>query len=312
VTQPTRHEVVATVRSDEKGRFLVDSHKGKALSYVIVKDIAQEGAFDEAVKSNPPFDAVLHTASPFHFNATDPKKDMLDPAIIGTTGILKAIKANAPLVKRVAITSSFAAIVNSNNHKLVYNEDVWNPVTMEEAMKDPATAYRASKTFAEKAAWDFVEKEKPDFSLSTLNPPFVFGPVVHSLNSLESTNTSNQRILGIMQGKMKEKVAPTGAWIWVDVRDVALAHVRAIELLEAAGKRFFITAGYMTNKDLIDVIRDEFPELRSRLPENAESDLPSGVFKYDNSRSINVLGLKYRTLKESVIDTVKSLHAVGA
>lgn len=45
-------------------------------------------------------------------NVTDVKKDLLDPAIIGTTGILKAIKKNAPSVKRVVITSSFAAIVN--------------------------------------------------------------------------------------------------------------------------------------------------------------------------------------------------------
>jgi len=306
------HDVVTTVRSDDKGKFLVDSHKGKKLSYVIVKDIAQEGAFDEAVKSDPPFDAVLHTASPFHFNITDPKKDLLDPAIIGTTGILKAIKASAPSVKRVAITSSFAAIVNPNSHKKLYNEDVWNPVTMEEALKEPASAYRGSKTFAEKAAWDFVEKEKPNFTLSTLNPPFVFGPVVHYLNNLENVNTSNQRILNIIQGKMKDEVAPTGTFLWVDVRDIALAHVRAIELGKAAGKRFFITAGYMTNKDLIDIIRAEFPEYHSQLPKNPESDMPKDVYKYDNSRSLQVLGLKYRSLKECVIDTVKSLQAVGA
>lgn len=40
------------------------------------------------------------------------------------------------------------------------------------------SGYRASKTFAEKAAWDFVEKEKPNFALATINPPMVFGPIV--------------------------------------------------------------------------------------------------------------------------------------
>jgi nucleoside-diphosphate-sugar epimerase len=40
--------------------------------------------------------------------------------------------------------------------------------------------YRASKTFAEKAAWDFIEQEKPNFSISTINPPMVFGPIVSS------------------------------------------------------------------------------------------------------------------------------------
>ena len=118
-----------------------------------------------------------------------------DPAIIGTTSILKAIKASAPSVKRVAITSSFAAIVNPDSHPEVYDESVWNPLTLEQSAKgDPATAYRGSKTLAEKAAWEFVEKEKPNFALSTLNPPLVLGPVVHYLNSLDAINTSNARV----------------------------------------------------------------------------------------------------------------------
>jgi len=292
---------------------MLNSHKNnKKLSYVIVEDIAQEGAFEDAVKSDPPFDAVLHTASPFHFNVTDPKKDLLDPAINGTTGILKSIKAHAPSVKRVAVTSSFAAIVNPDGHPKLYNEDVWNPITMEEAVQNPSNGYRASKTFAEKAAWEFVEKEKPNFELSTLNPPFVFGPVVHYLNSLDAVNTSNARIRDIMQGKMKEKVGPTGTFLWVDVRDIALAHVKAIEVPEAAGKRFFVTAGYFSNKDIIEAIRKNFPDLAKNLPDHPESDMPADIFKYDNSRSIKILGLKYRSLEECVVDTVKSLQAVGA
>ena len=307
---------MTTVRSEEKGEKILENHKDFAkskLEYVIVKDIAQEGAFDEAVISDPPFDAVVHTASPFHFNITDPKKDLLDPAIIGTTGILKAIKAKAPNVKRVAITSSFASIINPNNHLECYSEENWNPVTMEEALGDPTTAYRASKTFAEKAAWAFLENERPNFQLSTLCPPLVFGSVVHYLNSLDAINTSNARIRDMIQGKMKEKLTPSGTFIWVDVRDLALAHVKAIELPEAAGKRFFITAGYMSNKDIADCIRRNFPELRSKLPpESSENDIPKDVFRYDNSRSLNLLGLKYTSLDECVKDTVKSLQAVGA
>jgi len=307
---------VTTVRSEEKGQKIVENHKGvpkSRLSYVIVKDIAEEGAFDEAVVSDPPFDAVVHTASPFHFNITDPKKDLLDPAVIGTIGILKAIKAKAPEVKRVAITSSFASIINPKDHPKSYSEENWNPVTTDEALADPVTAYRASKTFAEKAAWDFVKNEQPDFQLSTLCPPMVFGPVVHYLNSLEAINTSNARIRDMIQGKMKEKLAPTGTFIWVDVRDLAMAHVKAIELSEAASKRFFVTAGYMSNKDIADCIRKNFPELRSQLPpEDSQSDMPKDVFKYDNSRSVDILGLKYGSLNDCVKDTVKSLQAIGA
>jgi hypothetical protein len=95
---------VTTVRSQEKADKIAEAHpdvpKSK-LGFAIVEDIAQEGAFDEAVKSDPPFEAVIHTASPFHFNITDPLKDLINPALIGTTGILKSIKKSAPTVKQV-------------------------------------------------------------------------------------------------------------------------------------------------------------------------------------------------------------------
>lgn len=71
------HNVVFTARTTSKADHILQNHKNipkDRLSYVIVEDIAKENAFDEAVKSDPPFDAVLHTASPFHFNVTDPKK----------------------------------------------------------------------------------------------------------------------------------------------------------------------------------------------------------------------------------------------
>jgi len=310
------YDVVTTVRSHEKGRRILgvhsQTHKGR-ISYVIVEDIAKDGAFDEAIKSDPPFDYVLHTASPFHFNVQDPVKDLLDPAIKGTTGILKAIKSHAPSVKRVVITSSFAAIINANAHEKVYSEANWNPITWEEALSAPASAYRGSKTFAEKAAWEFVEKEKPNFSLATINPPIVLGPVVHYLNSLDAINTSNARIRDFIQGKYKEEIPPTGTYIWVDVREVALAHVRAIEVDDAAGKRFFTLAGHFSNKAIAEAIRETHPELESKLPpKDYPDDTPPGVYGYDNKRTIDILGLKYRSLKDSVNDTVNSLLEVGA
>ncbi|KAK4867677.1 hypothetical protein LT330_001187 [Penicillium expansum] len=307
-------DTVVTVRSEEKGKRIIEAHpdvSNEKLSYVIVKDVAQDGAFDEAVKSNPPFDYVLHTASPFHFNVQDPVKDFLDPAIKGTTGILNAIKEYAPTVKRVVITSSFAAMVNGKQHPKVYSEKEWNPLTWEEAM-DHSQVYRGSKTFAEKAAWAFVEKEKPNFDIATINPPLVFGPIVHYLNSLETINTSNQRLRNIVQGQMKEKIAPTGNFLWVDVRDVALAHVRAIEVPEAGGERFFVTAGFFSNKKLADIARETHPQLESKLPPaDAPSDFPENIFEIDNTKSQKILGLKYRPLKQTISDAIDSILAVG-
>ena len=71
------HSVVTTVRSQAKADKIKEAHssyKSDKLDFAIVEDIAQENAFDKAVVSDPPFEAVIHTASPFHFNVTDVQK----------------------------------------------------------------------------------------------------------------------------------------------------------------------------------------------------------------------------------------------
>jgi nucleoside-diphosphate-sugar epimerase len=193
--------------------------------------------------------------------------------------------------------------------------------------------YRASKTFAEQAAWDFVKNEKPNFSVSTINPPMVFGPIVsfeqhartylltkykvHALDSLENMNTSNQRILSAAQGKFKDEIPPSGVHLWVDVRDVAEAHVAAFEKPDAANKRFFVTAGYFSNKELCQIIKKNFPDFKD-LPSDSTpgGDYPEGtpekgLYSYNNKRSIDILGLKYKTFEQSIVDTVKSFQKKG-
>nr|KAK5441229.1 Glycine-rich RNA-binding protein 2, mitochondrial [Exophiala xenobiotica] len=277
------YSVVTTVRSSEKADRIraVHLNPGKErLDFVIVEDIAREGAFDDAVVSEPPFEAVIHTASPFHFNVTDVQKDLLDPAIQGTTGILESIVKYAPTA----------------------SESVPN-------------GYRASKTFAERAAWDFLEREKPNFTLSTLCPPQVFGPVVPQLSSLDTLNTSNQVIRDIVQGKFKSQIPPNATYTWIDVRDLALCHVLALERPGAANKRFFLAAGFFSNKELVEVVRKNFDQYNELLP---SEDVPGGgypeggLYKIDNSRAVDILGIEWKSLDDSIADTVKSLQALGA
>jgi nucleoside-diphosphate-sugar epimerase len=141
------HSVVTTVRSQAKADKIKEAHPeaGDRLSFAIVEDIAQPSAFDKAVVSDPPFEAVLHTASPFHFKAQDIQKELLDPAVQGTLGCLKAIKAHAPTVKRVVITASFASIVDGSKGlwpEHTYSEKDWNPITQDEAVQNNANGYR--------------------------------------------------------------------------------------------------------------------------------------------------------------------------
>jgi nucleoside-diphosphate-sugar epimerase len=149
--------VRSVVRSQAKADQVRADHPnaGNKLDFFIVPNITSAGAFDEAVKSTPPFDTIIHTASPFLFRAANDNLDFLRPAILGTTELLKATKAFAPEVKRVIVTSSFAAVIDSSipqDAGKIYTWEDWNPVSWEEALTvDPSWAYRASKKFAEKA-----------------------------------------------------------------------------------------------------------------------------------------------------------------
>lgn len=141
---------------------------------------------------------------------------------------------------------------------------------------------------------------------------------MHALDSLDNLNTSNQRILAAAQGKWKDEIAPTGVYLWVDVRNVAEAHVAAFEKPEAANKRFFVVAGYFSNKELAGTIRKNFAEYKDKLPAEStpggdfpEGGLEKGLYKIDNTRSTSILGLKYKTFEEAIVDSVKSFQPKG-
>lgn len=312
------YEVVTTVRSEDKAAKIREAHPNAKLTVAIVPDIAEPDAFDQVVQT-PGINYVLHTASPFHYKWKDAKTELLEPAIVGTTSILRAVKQHAPSVKRVVVTSSFASILNDKDLQdpnKVFSEQDWNPNTYEDGITGPpSTSYRVSKTLAERAAWDFVANEKPNFDIATICPPLVFGPVIHHLNNLESINTSNARFVDLIQGKWKEEIAPTGVHFWVDVRDVAAAHVNAIEKPEAGGKRFFTVAPQIfSNKEIVAVVRKNFPEYEKNLPAD---DVKGGTYpdngapKTDNSRATKVLGIDWVPFEKSVVDTVKSLKPHG-
>jgi nucleoside-diphosphate-sugar epimerase len=167
------------------------------------------------------------------------------------------------------------------------------------------------KTFAEKAAWDFVKNEKPNFDLAVINPPFVFGPVIGYLNSLDNLNTSNEKIRDFAQGKYKDDTNPTENSLWVDVRDVALAHVKAIEVAEAGGQRFFTAEGFFSHQGLAEVIRETHPKYAANLPDYGSKKEITHLFDFDASRATKVLGVKYTSFKKSTSDTLTSLIKVG-
>ncbi|KAK6455654.1 dihydroflavonol-4-reductase [Scheffersomyces xylosifermentans] len=305
------YNVIGSVRSASKGDQLKESLKSDKFSYEIVADIQKEGAFDEALKKHPEVTVFLHTASPFHFNTTDIEKDLLLPAIEGTKNALSAIKAHAPQVKRVVVTSSYAAMFeDDNNPNYTANEASWTKLTWEQAKENPLNGYIASKTFAEQAAWDFVKEQKPHFQLSIVNPVYVFGPQAFDSDAVGTLNTSSEIINSLLKLGPKDEI-PEMQGGYIDVRDVARAHLVAFESDAAIGQRILTT-----NKErfstyaIVEIIRENFAQYKDQLPavntHSHEEAIGKGC-KLDPSKSWKILGFEPIDLKKSVIDSVAQI-----
>ena len=181
-------------------------------------------------------------------------------------------------------------------------------MTYETAKTAPGpVAYCASKTFAEKAAYDFVKREHPAFNISTICPPMVYGPIAHSVSDLAKLNTSSADIYRLMNGSEPE-VPETSFFAFVDVRDVAKAHRLAYENEKAAGERYFVTGGSYSYQQICDIIRKDIPEVKEKTPEGRPgTGLGTEVYKVDASKAKRELGMTFRSLEQCIDDTANSL-----
>jgi len=290
------------------------------MDFAIVPDMTAPNAFVSALQSNQPITTVIHQASPFFFASITTNAEFLDPAIKGTTSLLHTIKAHAPSVKRVIYTSSCAAIINfdapvGTDPKKIYTEDDWNPVKYSEALVgSKAVAYRASKKFAELAAWKFVE-EKPGFDLVSINPPMIWGPAINTIKSVAEIGESNARIYQMFVNSKKGAEVPANFPNgYIDVRDLAIAHVKAVTEPKAAGERIIVSARGISSQGISDVLRKEIPELEERTPVGrpGTSSLPEGAYEIGNEKAKKILGVKFRSEEETFVELGKQLLEIEA
>lgn len=315
------HRVRGTVRSLKKEKDLAPLRALAGASErleLVEADLLRDGAFDAAAQG---CEGVLHTASPYVLDAKDPQKDLVDPALNGTRNVLRACQ-KAGTVKRVVVTSSMAAITDEPESDHVLTEADWNVKSTLER-----NAYYYSKTLAEKAAWEFVEKEKPSFDLVTINPFLVIGPS-HSAG----INTSNQLFVDLLKGAYPGLMNLT--WGFVDVRDVADAHIRALETPGAKGR--YITAGdTIAMRSVVELLEKNGWAKGNKLPklgmDCAVGDFavrlssylqPKGVGsylrthvgrvpRYDTSKVKKELGLAFRPVETSILETLEDLARHG-
>lgn len=308
------YRVKAHSRSLEKYSKLessVPSSKRHLLVPAIGSDITN---YEEVSNFMKECTGVLHLASPFKFAVEDYVEDLLIPALKGTEAVMNAANEN-PTVKRVVLTSSFAAVYDANRGLqpgVILTEEDFSPLTWDDGAttKDPAIAYRVSKTVAENSAWDFMKKHSPSFDLCVLCPTMVFGPLYSKslISNLEELNFSNQIILKLLDSPDCE-IPPTRNPVWVDVRDLADYHVTALSKAEASNQRFLISAGDYDNQEIVDILRRILPpEYISCVPMGTPGQRISGThYTTDASKGKKMLQIPYRTLETSVADLSKQL-----
>ena len=301
--------VVGSVRTEAAGQKLKRLLESDKFSYEIVEDIQSEGAFDKALKNHPEITVFLHTASPLPTPGRNPETDILVPAINGTLNALKAIKAFGPQIKRVVITSSIAALSSPFTKPAVLNEESWSDITWEQAKETPRTAYYGSKAFSEKAAWEFVENEKPNFSLTTVNPSFVFGPQAFDEDVTPVLRSTGEFVNIILKLGPNDELPPFEGG-FIDIGDVAKAHIAAFEKESTKNKRLLLSQGHFDSQGILDVLRKNFPQLTQLPVGNPQAEAKPHAI-HDNSETKKLLGFEFQPFEAVVVASVNQILAVN-
>lgn len=314
------HEVRGTARSTARAEALnamLSDYAGERVEVPLVAaDLTSDAGWADAMDG---VDTVFHVASPIPANLPRDAETLIRPAREGTLRVLKAAKRAG--ISRVVMTSSVAAIAYGwgESRPDPLTEDHWsNP----DNLKDN-TAYTRSKTLSELAAWEYVGGEGEGLDLTTINPSAVLGPVMST-----DFSASLELITQLMGGKLP--AVPRMGFQIVDVRDVAEAHVLAMETPEAAGRRYIVAGDFVWFSELADLLRARFPGHARKVPKGT---LPSWLVRFmapfnppvkqilpeldkrrnaSSARAEAELGWTGRSAEEAAIASAESLIEKGA
>ncbi len=311
------YRVRATVRSLKREpavRAAVERRTpaGERLTFVAADLLADDG-WDRAVAG---VDAVFHVASPMPIREYR-KTDLVRPAREGTRRVLTAAAHAA--VQRVVMMSSVQASLPAETGAAdtLADESNWTDVA-----RAGVAEYTKSKTLAERDAWQFVA-DHPALELTTVLAASIQGPVLQS-----AVSGSVEVVQRLLKGTLP--AIPRLGFAIVDVRDLVELQVRAMCVPEAAGERFIAAGDFLWMREMATILRDEFGPAAARVPTRT---LPSFVVRafalvdpearfivpnldrrqlFSAERAKRLLGARFRPVRESIVDSARSLIALGA
>ena len=271
-------------------------------------DLLEDKGWDAAVDG---CDYVLHVASPFILEVPSDEDVLIRPAVDGTLRVLNACsKAN---VKKVVLTSSVAAVAYGHGKEKTFDESDWSNTGDDSGI----TPYAKSKTLAEKAAWEYVDNLDADnrFDFTVINPVGVFGPMLTS-----DMGTSNSLVSKLINGELP--ACPATHMGYVDVRDVAKAHIFSMLNSSTNDKRIIVSESEMFFVDVGRILND------AGFKKSPTKQMPNWLVKFlalfikelsgvtkslgkrvdtDKSLAKSLFDWEYISAKDSIIDTAEQL-----
>jgi dihydroflavonol-4-reductase len=224
---------------------------------VVAADLTSDDGWSEAVAGCR---YVLHVASPFPPVQPKDPNDLIMPARDGALRVLRA--ALDAGVERVVMTSSIAAIRSGreSSESAPYTEADWTDGNDSSRMP-----YVRSKTLAERAAWEHAKEAGAEDRLAVINPGAIIGPALSDDHSY-----SLEAIQRLLQGM---PAMPRLGFTFVDVRDVADLHIRALTDPAAGGERFIAADQWLWTAEVAAILRERLGDAAKKVPTRVAPDL---------------------------------------
>ena len=289
-------------------------HAGDRLT-VVAADLGADAGWAEAAAG---CSHVLHVASPFPPEQPKDPDELIVPAREGALRVIEASLAAG--AERIVMTSSVAAVRHGRpaSQDAPYTEEDWT-----DGNDTRRTPYVRSKALAERAAWEHVRAAGAEDRLATVQPGAIIGPVLN-----DDYSFSLQAVQRLLDGDMP--AIPRLGFTFVDVRDVADLHIRAMIDPAAAGERFLATDEFLWIADVAAILRERLGDRARKVPtrvapnllvramslfdgelRSIAGDLGKAAY-YSNAKARERLGWQPRPVADSISDTAESLLASAA
>jgi len=223
------------------------------------------------------------------------KKELIDPAFMATTKILKAAFKTTSIV--AIIPSKYLPEIEAFEGT-VFDHTSTTPFEPGPYASD-FHAYNASKAAAFDATKSFIRDNSPNFDIVNIDPSLVIrkNELITSLAYI-TLGTNAAALVAVLSNKSTSPVMSTS----VHVKDVVFLHVKALNPKIPAGAHIATSEGLPTTtwQDTTSIVAKTFPEAVKEAIFPNDGVQPTLRIHIDASFTEEVFGFRFASYEEQV------------